>query len=162
MLVYLDSSAIVKRYIKEAGTEIMDLVFEDAETGRIKLFFSIWNVGEVLGIFDRYKRRKLMSEGELKGAVGKFTNEFTKLATLRYLDVVPLYTNIIVDAIKLILEYHVYEADAIQMVSSKDSNCVLFLTADRKLVKVARSIGINAFDVEKEGEKIKDFVESCN
>jgi predicted nucleic acid-binding protein len=103
-----------------------------------------------------------MSEGELKGAVGKFTNEFTKLATLRYLDVVPLYTNIIVDAIKLILEYHVYEADAIQMVSSKDSNCVLFLTADRKLVKVARSIGINAFDVEKEGEKIKDFVESCN
>jgi hypothetical protein len=42
-----------------------------------------------------------MSEGELKGAIGKFTNEFTKLATLRYLDVVPLYTNIIVDAMRL-------------------------------------------------------------
>jgi hypothetical protein len=39
---------------------------------------------------------------------------------------------------------------------------VLFLTADRKLVKVARSIGINAFDVEKEGEKIKVFIKSRN
>jgi len=54
--------------------------------------------------------------------------------------------------IKIIVEYLVYEADAIQMVSSKSSNCEIFLTADRKLVKVARSIGINAFDVEKEGE----------
>ena len=50
MLVYLDSSAIVKRYIKEAGTEIMDLAFGYAEDGHIKLFFSIWNIGEVLGI----------------------------------------------------------------------------------------------------------------
>ena len=39
MNVYLDSSAIVKRYIKEAGTEIMDLVFGYAEDGHIKLFF---------------------------------------------------------------------------------------------------------------------------
>lgn len=74
MLIYLDSSAIVKRYIKEAGTEIMDLVFEDAEAGRIKIF----------------------------------------------------------------------------------------LTADWKLGEVARKIGINAFDIEKEGEKIRDFVESHN
>lgn len=160
MLVYLDSSAIVKRYINEAGTETMDLVFEDAKAGCIKIFFSIWNVGEVLGIFDRYKRRKLINGGEFKGVVGKFTNEFTKLAKLRYLDVVPLYTSIIVDAIKIVLESHVYVADAIQIISSKNSNCEIFLTADWKLVKVARSIGLNAFDVEKEGEKIRDFIES--
>ena len=36
------------------------------------------------------------------------------------------------------------------------------LTADRKRVKVARNSGINAFDVEKEGEKIKDFIELRN
>jgi hypothetical protein len=52
----------------------------------------------------------------------------------------------------------VYEADAIQIISSKNSNCELFLTADWKLVKVARSRGINAFDAEKEGEKIRDYV----
>jgi hypothetical protein len=98
--------------------------------------------------YDEMTALSVGSQDQLDG-MGKYTNEFTKLATLRYLDVVPLYTNIILDAIKLILEYHVYEADAIQMVSSKESNCVLFLTADRKLVKVARSIGINAFDVEK-------------
>lgn len=162
MLVYLDSSAIVKRYIKEAGTEIMDAVFENAEAARIKIFFSVWNVGEVLGIFDRYKRRKLINEDEFKEAVGKFTNEFTKLAKLRYLDVVPLHTNIITEAIKIILEYHVYEADAIQIISSKQSNCEIFLTSDWKLVEVGRSIGITAFDVEKEGEKIKSFIELRN
>lgn len=144
-MVYLDSSAIAKRYIKEAG--------------RIKLFFSVWNIGEVLGIFDRYKRRKLINESEFKDVVGKFTKEFTKLTKLRYLDVVPLHTNVITDAIEIILEYHVYEADAIQIVSSRHSNCEIFLTGDWKLVEVARSIGINAFDVEKEGTKIKSFIE---
>jgi predicted nucleic acid-binding protein len=62
VLVYLDSSAIVKRYIKEAGTEIMDLVFGYAEDDHIKLFFSIWNIGEVLGVFDEYIRRKVINE----------------------------------------------------------------------------------------------------
>jgi hypothetical protein len=36
----------------------------------------------------------------------------------------------------------------------------IFLTADWKLVEVARSVGINAFDVEKERGKIKDFINS--
>ena len=160
MLVYLDSSAIVKRYIKEAGTEIMDLVFGYAEDGHIKLFFSIWNIGEVLGIFDRYRRRKVINEDEFKEVIGRFTKEFTKLAELQYLDVVPLHTNVITDAMGIILEYHVYEADAIQIVSSRHSNCKLFLTADWKLAEVARSVGINALDVEKEGGKIKDFMNS--
>ncbi|MCW3130715.1 MAG: type II toxin-antitoxin system VapC family toxin, partial [Methanophagales archaeon] len=102
VLVYLDSSAIVKRYIKEAGTEIMDLVFGYAEDGHIKLFFSIWNIGEVLGIFDRYKRRKVINEDEFKEVIGRFTKEFTKLAKLQYLDVVPLHTSVITDAMGII------------------------------------------------------------
>jgi len=160
VLVYLDSSAIVKRYIKEAGTEIMDLVFGYAEDGHIKLFFSIWNIGEVLGIFDRYRRRKVINEDEFKEVIGGFTKEFTKLAELQYLDVVPLHTSVISDAMGIILEYHVYEADAIQIVSSRHSNCELFLTADWKLVEVARSMGINAFDLEKERERIKALLSS--
>ncbi|RLI84796.1 MAG: PIN domain nuclease, partial [Archaeoglobales archaeon] len=64
--VYLDSSAIVKRYIKERGTEVVDLVFDNAELGNVKIFFSIWNIGEVLGVLDRYRRRNLISSKEFK------------------------------------------------------------------------------------------------
>ena len=156
--VYLDSSAIVKRYIKEQGTEIMDILFEDAEAGHINIFFSVWNIGEVLGIFDRYKRRKLINESEYKEVVGKFTKEFMKLANFQYLDVVPLHTNVITDAIEIILKYHVYEADAIQIVSSMQSNSEIFLSADWRLVEVARRVRINAFDVEKESEGIKSLL----
>lgn len=43
--VYLDTSALAKRYVKEEGTEILDLAFEKASSEH-PLVFSFWNIGE--------------------------------------------------------------------------------------------------------------------
>lgn len=43
--VYLDSSAIVKRYVSEKGSEAVDFIFDNAEAEKAKISFSIWNVG---------------------------------------------------------------------------------------------------------------------
>ena len=52
-VAYLDSSAIIKRYIKEPGSEIIKQLYQRAYTGELKICFSIWNIGEVLGALDR-------------------------------------------------------------------------------------------------------------
>jgi len=51
-IVYLDTSAIVKRYIQEAGSDVVASLYSSAWQGSVKISFSPWNIGEVLGVLD--------------------------------------------------------------------------------------------------------------
>jgi predicted nucleic acid-binding protein len=53
-VTYLDTSAIVKRYILERGSDEVAALYSRAWGGDVKLSFSLWNVGEALGVFDKY------------------------------------------------------------------------------------------------------------
>ena len=55
-IVYLDSSAIVKRYIREPGSDAVRKVYLKAYSGEVILSLSVWNIGEVLGAFDKARR----------------------------------------------------------------------------------------------------------
>jgi predicted nucleic acid-binding protein len=55
--IYLDSSIVVKRYVEEPGSNTVKQVYRRAYAGEVKLVFSLWNVGEVLGAFDRARSR---------------------------------------------------------------------------------------------------------
>jgi len=55
LAIYLDSSAIVKRYIEEPESNVVRELYLKAYSGEVLLSFSIWNVREVLGAFDRAK-----------------------------------------------------------------------------------------------------------
>ncbi|RLI88404.1 MAG: hypothetical protein DRO98_03235, partial [Archaeoglobales archaeon] len=62
------------------------------------------------------------------------------------------------DSLDIILRYHIYEADAIQIVSSKYCNSEVFLTADRQLAEISKDFGINAFDVESEENRLQQWL----
>lgn len=53
----------------------------------------------------------------------------------------------------MVLKHHIYEADALQLSTSKEARCNLFLGADNKLVEIALKEGINAINIEEEPEK---------
>ena len=55
-LTYLDTSALVKKYLEEPGSRIVDSLFEDAYTGVRTPVFSKWNLGEAAGVFDKYRK----------------------------------------------------------------------------------------------------------
>lgn len=149
-LVYLDSSGMVKRYIAERGSEVLDLAFEEAEAMNIGLAFSVWNIGEVLGVFDRYASRALLSKAGLKTALSDFLSESVKMARLGALQILPLTASSIISSWLLVLKHHIYEADALQIAVSKELECSLFLSADNRLVKIAGSEGLKALDVESD------------
>ena len=44
-IVYLDTSAIVKRYIQEAGSDVVASLYSSAWQGDVKISFSLWNIG---------------------------------------------------------------------------------------------------------------------
>ena len=54
--VYLDTSAIMKRYAKEADTKKVDMIYAEAEMKKCSLYLSFWNIGESIGVFDKYRK----------------------------------------------------------------------------------------------------------
>ena len=53
--VYLDTSALAKRYLKERDSDKVDELYRNTEMGKTKLHFSLWNIGEVCGVFDKHR-----------------------------------------------------------------------------------------------------------
>ncbi|MEM2843069.1 MAG: type II toxin-antitoxin system VapC family toxin [Candidatus Bathyarchaeia archaeon] len=152
-IVYLDSSSIVKRYIEERSSEVIDEVYVKAEVGELTFAFSIWNIGEVLGVLDRYASKGLINEKALKTALLNFASESIKMIRLNSLQVLPITAKSLIDSWLLIMKHHIYEADALQISTSKEAGCSLLLSADAKLVQTAEKEGINAVNIEAEPEK---------
>ena len=148
--IYLDSSAIVKRYISEPGSSAVDLVFDRCWLGELSITTSIWNIGEVLGVFDMRRRRGWLSEDEFRDALRNFTGEITRLLRLRVLEILPVLTSILVDSWSLVLGEHIYEADALQIQTCIYSGSNVLLSADKELINVALRTGIKAVNVEDE------------
>lgn len=68
--LYLDSSTIVKRYVAERGSDSTTRIYEKSEMKEITICFSIWNIGETIGVIDYYHRRDWISEDQCTRALG--------------------------------------------------------------------------------------------
>jgi len=152
--LYLDTSAVLKRYLAEAGTDVADEIFDKAEAGELVISVSLWNIGEVLGVLDAKRRQSWIDEKEFKIALTSFAEELVKLIRLKTLEIVPILTSVVTDAWNLVLEHHVYEADALQIATCFYGKNHALVSGDEKLVKISRKTGLQAFNVTREGQEL--------
>jgi len=143
-IVYLDTSAIVKRYVLERGTEVVKALYLSAWNGEAKISFSLWNIGEVLGVLDKYRQKRWLGDNEYKASRKMFLSETIRMLKLEILKIVPVKLSIVVESWRLIENYHIYEADAIQIASLRSINASEFYTADKKLCEIVGKEGIKA------------------
>ena len=160
MKLYLDSSTIVKRYVKEPGTSTMDFIFDQAENGELVVTFSMWNVGEVLGVLDERRRRGWLSEEEYMVTLKILSSELLKLLRLRVLEIFPVLVSSLIETWGIVLNYHVYEADALQITTYRYTKSDVLLSSDEKLIKVSRSLGLKVFDIVKEEQELLTFIKT--
>lgn len=144
-LVYLDTSAIVKRYVKEKGTDIVDEIFKSAELKDVTIYLSLWNIGEAVTVFDRYSRKKLV---KLNVVLDNFLNELSRLSSIGSLETINITSTLMGDSIEYILKYHIYVADALQIASCKYAKCDEFLTSDRKLADAVNAEKVKGIFLE--------------
>ena len=154
MIVYLDSSAVAKRYVEEKGSDLVDRIYSRAEAGDLQMAFSIWNVGEVLGVLDRYRMRKILTERDFETSSRNLVLESMKMLRLGSLIIHPITSDILVESWAFLLDHHVYQADALQAINAKILGSDLFLTADSALLEAVKSWELNAFDVESEADEV--------
>lgn len=138
-IAYLDSSFLVKRYAVESGSDKAYEVFNKAEKGELSLVFSEWNLGEVAVVFDKYQRKGVM---DARSAMTVFLNDISRLSKHEALELYPLDSSIINQALKHVLDYHVYIADAVQLETFYRTSADSFWTSDDALAKAAKEMGI--------------------
>jgi predicted nucleic acid-binding protein len=138
-ICYLDTSAIVKRYVSEAGSEVVDELFKDAYRGMKILSISYWNIAEIAVVFDKYERILGLNAKDL---LKNFLSETKILRRLYRLKIIGVSPPLLRETIKLILRYHIYAADALQIASAKTVKSMAFTTGDKKLVSIAEKEGL--------------------
>jgi len=142
--VYLDSSAIVKRYVLEEGSNKVKEIYLEAFNGAATLHFSVWNVGEVLGALDTYYRRNWLESEDYRAARESFIAETVRLIKLGVAKVVPVKSKLLAQSWLLVEKHHIYEADALQIVSAKNLGADQLLSGDQRLVDISRKEEVNA------------------
>ncbi|MBS7650327.1 MAG: type II toxin-antitoxin system VapC family toxin [Candidatus Bathyarchaeia archaeon] len=143
-ITYLDSSSIVKRYVEEPGTRIVRDVYLKAYSGELTVAFSSWNIGEVIGAFDKSSVRGVLSHESHLNAKNRFLIETRRLTRLGVLWLIPVRLKLLTKSWDLIERYHIYQADALQIVSAKTVNATQFFTSDKRVCEIAGREGLNS------------------
>ncbi|UCG04078.1 MAG: type II toxin-antitoxin system VapC family toxin [Candidatus Heimdallarchaeota archaeon] len=155
MLIYLDSSIIVKRYIQEEGTSFADFLFDRASQGYFTLALNLLNVGEVLGVFDQYLRRNWVDQEAFNKMMAKFVDETLRLLRINQLVILPTLSSLQMDSWTFVLKHRLYIVDAIQISSSKRLKANYFCSGDKYITNIASELDLEVYKPENESAMIQ-------
>jgi len=79
---------------------------------------------------------------------------------LKALEIVPIFTSILVEVWGVMLHHHVHEADALQMTTCTHIQSDALLSSDENLVKASKKLGLKAFDIVKEEQELRKFIKT--
>jgi predicted nucleic acid-binding protein len=151
--IFVDASALVKRYHPERGSEVVELIFNGL-FAQDDPFISVSALGlaETVSVLVRKKNRGDLSTKGFQMAQARLTVE-----TSRFL-VAPLSNIVVSQSLAFIGKYSINASDAIclyQAVSWQNlvrlqemSNRVSFMTSDKRLLRAAQAEGLLVLDPE--------------
>ncbi len=142
MRYYLDTSALVKRYITEPGSDMVDQVFENAWDGKDTIIISYFNIGEAATVFDKFSRRT--NTPKATKLIEEMLDEFKELHRYKTLEISDITNAIIDGSIPVLLKHHLYIVDSVQITTAKGEHTDIFLSADRRLVDATNAESIKA------------------
>jgi len=130
--------------VEEPGSGLARELYLKAYSGELVLSFSLWNVGEVLSVFDRARRLGRLGGEAYSAARRRFLLETRRMSRLGSLILVPVRARLLAECWRLVEKYHIYEADALQITSARWVEAKTFLTGDGRLRDVALEEGFEA------------------
>jgi predicted nucleic acid-binding protein len=132
MKVFLDSSSLAKRYIMEAGSDIVDAILSEAREVAVSLIAP----PEIISALNRLRRHNLISAlqyGRAKKALFKDIEDMS---------ICNMTVPVVEKAIGLIEVYPLKTLDALHVACALEWRPDLFVSSDRRQVFAARKMGL--------------------
>ena len=138
--LFFDTSALVKRYHEEEGSEKVDEMIEDEET---HVVITSLSVIEAISAFRRKYNREELTEDRMNQTLSVFFEE-----ALEDFLIIPLEESLTEHSFDLILTEDLRTLDSLQLSAAltvKQEN-MRFVSADKKLNAVAEDKGLEVFN----------------
>lgn len=132
MNVFFDSSAWVKRYIDEKGSEQVEEIGQEAE----HVTLSILGIPEVISAFGRLYREGKISQKKFKKLQGALYSDIEDVQLIN------ITMEVISTTVQLIRQYPLRTLDALHIACAKAGEADLLITADQRQAKAAEGIGL--------------------
>ncbi len=127
MVVFIDTSSLAKRYVKEYGSSQIDTFYSKSYIISISSITSI----EMISVFNRKLKNQSISNETFTLAYNNFRCELPNYNSL------PFTENTISTAINCLNKYHIKTLDALQLASAIICTPELFISSDKKLFDFA-------------------------
>lgn len=153
--LYLDASALLKRYALETGTAVVNHLFQQVPQQDL-LCLSVGAL-EVISVFVRKRNANLLPASLYQQAVADFRREVLDAADFLKVTVTDA---LVTTAVPLIEAYSINATDALVLRSALDlamaartqSADVILVTSDQRLGKAAQAEGLTTFDPETQSQ----------
>jgi predicted nucleic acid-binding protein len=157
-VLYLDSSALIKHYQSERGTDSLDARLDEEARNFRSPFTSVLTYAEVQATFARRRREGFLSAAEFGEVQDRFDADWVLSITP-----IDLNTNLLGFVRNIVSEFPLRGADAIHLASviwlrdvarlgvnvGKYAGPLIFASSDKQLAKAALKHQIEVFDPEK-------------
>lgn len=148
---YLDTSAVLKRYRTEKGTDIVTQLYEGA-TPRDVLLTSSFTCLEVESVAARALKGRVLSQHAYDALLGSFSSDLDEYITL-----LPSSRQNIADEIGAARTYALRPADAVHLAAGKAADAFIksdegfmFVASDKELLTAAQAAGMETLNPEGE------------
>ena len=148
-IYYFDSSALVKRYHSEKGTEIVDKIIYELGKGD-EAVISYFAILEIVSALRRKLKNKEITKKIFDMAIGTFLAEVTE-----YFSVRPIDEQILSIATNLVIEHGLRAADSLHLATAKElekftGRTVVFIASDKELLSTAALEKLETLNPEDE------------
>lgn len=145
-LCFFDTSALVKRYYEEKGTEVVDSIIEDKQN---QVVISSLSIIETVSAFRRKQNTGEITADEVNTLLSAFFKE-----ALEDFIIVPMEDSILHISFDLILEDNLRTLDSLQLSATvsvdNETDGLIFICADSDLVSVANNKELETINPAKD------------
>ena len=153
--LYMDASALAKRYVPEKGSARVDAILDTVPSGR--LYILNIGAGEILSILVRKRNAGIISISDFGQAVASFDAEIVRAAGVTKVSVT---SRLVTASFPLIVAHSINATDPLTLKSalaiarrlrSAGDNLVL-VASDQRLLRAAQAEGVTTFNPESQDQ----------
>jgi predicted nucleic acid-binding protein len=136
--LFLDSSALAKRYIEEAGSDRVDELLAHASA----LGISVLALPEVTSALCRRRREEALTAKQYGAA------KTALVADVEDAEIVNLTDSVLASAVRLLEESPLRAADALHVACAREWGAGLFVSSDGRQCTAARAVGLEVEELQ--------------